>query len=298
MDNPGNDLEIAKILSRKALNYIEDTKSKMAGKTETYVQGDYFLYLNTYALILYKLKQYDSAFYYQDMLYRKGKVLNTEGLEHYAAYAEKVKGLDFEQQFLELQLLRGVNSPKMLARLQSVYKQLSLPEDRFTILRKQNNILSEQKNAATIKKKLGTTAAKDFTLKNLLGNDVTLSTYKNKVVILDFWATWCAPCKASFPDMQELVNKYKNDTDVVFLFIDVLETKEPIKVREMVADYIKENNYSFNVLFDEKNTVAKEYKIYAIPQKFVIDKKGNVVYMSDDITYLTDISVVIEGAKK
>lgn len=297
IDNRGNNLEIAKMLSRKALQYIKDKESTTAGKLEANIIGDYFLYLNTYALVLYKLNQYDSAFYYQDMMYHQGKVLNTEGLERYAVYAEKVKGLSFVKNFLEQQLLLGVNSAKMLTQLQSVYKQLNLPENEFTNLQKKNNVLAEQKNIAAIKKKLGTTTAKDFTLKNLLGNDVTLSTYKGKVVILDFWATWCAPCKASFPGMQELVNKHKEDTDVVFLFVDVLETKDPQKVREMVRSYVKDNNYSFNVLFDEKNQVVKDYKVVAIPHKFVIDKKGSVVFISDDINYLDDISLVIDGAK-
>lgn len=297
IDNPGKNLEVALMLSRKALKYSEEKKSLAKGKPEANILGDYYIYLNTYALVLYKFKKYDSAFYYQEMMYRKNDVLNTEGLERYAAYTEKVKGLDYTKEFLEKQLIRGINSPKMLAQLQRVYKLLNLPKDRFTNLQKENNMLVEKKNTASIKKKLGTTTAPDFQLKNLLGDDVSLSTYKNKVVILDFWATWCAPCKASFPGMQKLVTKYKNDTDVVFLFIDVWETKEHLKVKEIISDFIKENNYSFNVLFDEKNKVVSDYKIFSIPNKFVIDKKGYVVFMSEDLNGLTDISSVIEAAK-
>ena len=185
----------------------------------------------------------------------------------------------------------------MLDHLQAIYKQLNLPNDEFNNLQKKNKLLADQKNAAAIKRKLGTTKATDFKLKNLSGEAVSLSGLKNKVVVLDFWATWCGPCKASFPAMQELVNKYKNDTTVVFLFIDVLETKEPPKVRELVVKYIKENNYNFNVLFDEKNKASKAYKVISVPSKFIIDKKGNVVYMSNDANFLDDISSLIDEAK-
>lgn len=110
---------------------------------------------------------------------------------------------------------------------------------------------------------------------------VTLSQLKNKVVILDFWATWCSPCKASFPTMQLLVNKYKDDKDIAFLFIDTKEFTTPQNTLTEVSKYIQEKKYSFNVLFDSKNRVKKitkwnrfqenllltKLEIYCTPQK-------------------------------
>jgi len=298
IEKPGRSLEIAKMLSKRSLDYINaEKRSKTSDWNLTDLLGPYYKYLNTYTLILYKTKQYDSAFYYQDLMYRQSNVLNVEGLERYTVYAEKVKGVTFTKQVLEQQLLNGVKSPIMLEHLQRIYKQLNLPENEFDNLQKKNKLLAEQKNAAEIKRKLGTTKAMDFKLKNLSGEMVQLSSLKSKVVVLDFWATWCGPCKASFPEMQELVNKYNADTGVVFLFIDTWETKEPQKIKEMVATYMKDNKYGFNVLFDEKDIVVKNYKVQGIPKKFVIDKKGNVVFISDDANYLADISLVIEAAK-
>ena len=298
IENPGGSFEIAKLLSKRSLDYMDaEKRSKKTDWSMADLLGPYYKYLNTYALVFYKLHQYDSAFYYQDIMYRQSNVLNTEGLERYAVYAEKVKGLNFAKQVLEQQLLSGVKSPIMLDHLQAIYKQLNLSKDEFNNLQKKNKLLAEQKNAAAIKRNLGTTKAMDFKLQNLSGEAVSLSGLKNKVVVLDFWATWCAPCKAAFPEMQELVNKYKADTGVVFLFIDVWETKEPKKTKEIVANYMKDNSYSFNVLFDEKDEVVNAYKVRGIPQKFVIDKKGNVVFISDDGNYMADISLVIEAAK-
>jgi thiol-disulfide isomerase/thioredoxin len=301
LDNGESNLELAKALSSKSIEYIESMIKKgikLGGNGEDlYAVHD--MNINTYALVLYKLGQYDSAFYHQYLIYKKDKeLLDDAGYERLAAYMEKAKGIDSTRNFIEDQLARGLNSPRVLNQLQAIYKQLNLSPDAFNQLQIENNGLVKLKNIKLIKAKMGSTVAKDFLLKNILNEEVLLSSYRNKVVVLDFWATWCGPCKGSFPKMQELVNKYKADTGVVFLFIDVWESKEPKKVKEMVTEYIKENNFSFNVLFDENRKVVKDYRIQAIPQKFIIDKRGNIVFMSDDINYLDDISLAIEAAKK
>jgi len=122
-----------------------------------------------------------------------------------------------------------------------------------------------------------------------------LSSLKNKVIVLDFWATWCGPCRASFPAMQEAVTKYKDDKEVAFLFIDVFENKQPKKMQAETAKFISDNKYDFQVLLDTKDKVAGDYKVNAIPVKFIINKKGNIVFMGE---LQNDISTVIEAAKK
>jgi peroxiredoxin len=129
--------------------------------------------------------------------------------------------------------------------------------------------------------------APKFSLKDFSGKTVSLVDLKGKVVIIDFWATWCVPCKASFPGMQMAVTKYKDDPNVEFLFIDVMEQTDDYvnDVKKFIAD----NSYTFHVLFDEKNEsghlknkTAKDYEYDSsqIPAQYVIDKKGRIRFES------------------
>jgi thiol-disulfide isomerase/thioredoxin len=152
-----------------------------------------------------------------------------------------------------------------------------------TVLAQSNSIKfnkDELPNKAINKK------APDFKLKDLQGNTVSLSALKGKVVVVDFWATWCGPCLASFPAMQLVVNKYKDSSDVVFLFVDTWESqaKEKERIAE-VTSIIKESKVNFRVLLDEKRKgkadeydVALKYSAEIIPTKFVIGKDGNIKF--------------------
>jgi peroxiredoxin len=147
--------------------------------------------------------------------------------------------------------------------------------------------------------------APEFTLKDLDGKIVSLTDMKGKVVVLDFWATWCFPCKASFPGMQLAVKKYKNDPNVKFLFIDVWEQGDYYV--DDVKKFINNNHYDFHVLLDEKqsdNKVTKVeflYDVNAIPTKFVIDKAGDIRFkyvgnLSNPAKVLDEVSAMIELA--
>jgi thiol-disulfide isomerase/thioredoxin len=139
---------------------------------------------------------------------------------------------------------------------------------------------SMSKLKADLAQKMINKPAPAFSLKDLDGKTVPLSDLKGKVVILDFWATWCTPCKASFPGMQLAVRKYKNNPNVKFLFVDLWETGD--YYTDDIRKFIKDSHYDFHVLLDEKlsgskyTKVGQLYNINAIPTKIIIDKKGNI----------------------
>lgn len=147
--------------------------------------------------------------------------------------------------------------------------------------------------------------APGFTLLNREGKEVSLADYKGKVVVLDFWATWCGPCIISFPGMQAAVNKYKDDPEVEFIFIDTWQRENNYK--ELVEKFITQNNYTFHVLFDEmkerSKAVVTAYGVQGIPTKVVIDKEGFIRFQaaggSDNVQEIvTEMETKIELAKK
>ena len=108
-----------------------------------------------------------------------------------------------------------------------------------------------------------------FTLQDLEGNKVSLSDYKGKVVFLDFWATWCPPCRASIPKVEKLYEQFKDDEDFVVLGINLQEDKDRI------IKFIRKQKMNYPILLGDKKVITN-YKISAIPQFFIMDKKGDI----------------------
>ncbi len=111
--------------------------------------------------------------------------------------------------------------------------------------------------------------APDFRLKDLKGAEVALNEFKGKVVLVDFWATWCGPCREEMPDLDKL-HRQLSGKDVVVLALDV---NEPL---ETVAEYIGKEKFTFPVLLADGTDVMDRYGVHAYPTLFAIDKKGVV----------------------
>ncbi len=115
-------------------------------------------------------------------------------------------------------------------------------------------------------------AASDFTLRDVDGKDVRLSDYAGKVVLIDFWATWCTPCQAELPHLQELYDQYKDKGFVVLaVSMDGPETLAN------VAPFARQNNLTFPMLLDEDTKVVAVYNPKrTAPLSVLVDRKGRI----------------------
>ncbi|HZR45283.1 MAG TPA: redoxin domain-containing protein [Candidatus Manganitrophaceae bacterium] len=110
--------------------------------------------------------------------------------------------------------------------------------------------------------------APDFRIKNLKGGLTSLSQHRGKVVLINFWATWCEPCRAEMPSMEELYSNYsRNDFEILAVSIDT--TGEP-----PVHLFIEDFGFTFPVLMDEEFTVNDHYQVRVVPTSILVDRKG------------------------
>lgn len=110
--------------------------------------------------------------------------------------------------------------------------------------------------------------APTFTLKNLAGEDVSLQDYRGKKVMLNFWATWCPPCKEEMPAMEQFYKEKSKDVEILAVNLDS---------QNNVKSFVQENNLSFPILLDQNGATQQTYSIISIPTTFIIDEQGLIL---------------------
>lgn len=308
LDKEAPDINMAKKLSKQSLDLLEAEQVDLTANKPSYLTTDqwkkrlessFFMYADTYALILYKKGEKEEAYAYQYKVCNSGGYVGGEMYERLAIFMEDVKGGTETEGFLA----DKIRSNDATGAMKKQHRRLFLANN--TIEQAYNKHLAGLEKEAAVKFKEELVAkmieedAPDFRLVNLEGKEVSLDDMKGKVVVLDFWATWCGPCKASFPGMQKMVNQYKDSDQVVFLFIDTWERGK--NKEKDVTDFISKNEYTFNVLMDKEDKIVAKYKVEGIPTKFVLDGNGkirfkSVGYSGNNEALVTEMNLMIELA--
>ena len=156
--------------------------------------------------------------------------------------------------------------------------------------KKEEKNTSNKEDSKEEKSDAKTVAAPDFTLTDQSGKTHTLSEYKGKTVFLNFWATWCGPCRQEMPHIQKIYEEYnKNEDDLVVLGVANPRTDSHPKnsdvSEEEIKQFLEDNGYDYPVAMDTTGDVFSTYGISSFPTTFMIDKDGNVFgYVSGSLT--------------
>ena len=134
--------------------------------------------------------------------------------------------------------------------------------------------------------------APNFVLDSNTGKPIKLSDYKGKVVMINFWATWCGPCRQEWPLLESIYKQYKNQ-DFVLLGVNVEPDPKP------AGEWLKKQPATFPVLYDVKSDVSDRYKVTGMPTTVWVDKKGNLRFVhqsfkpGDENEYMNNIRTLL-----
>lgn len=131
--------------------------------------------------------------------------------------------------------------------------------------------------------------APNFTLKNLEGEEVSLSDYRGNIVLVNFWATWCKYCDIEMPDLQKLDSE---NEDLVVLAVNVMEDESTVE------EYIEKGGYDFDLALDKEGDIAKTYLVSGLPTSYFVDKDGILLGGVPGMMTYAQMNQLVEGIRE
>lgn len=255
------------------------------------------------------------------LLFVRGAILNAQGKKVEAVQALEssleIGGADSEKNAYDLYVVIIKSNGDTTATLRATERAISegaATQNAVATYRELQRAVGRdsitiEKNLSELKKKSSSVAAErlskemlqrsgvDGELTSIDGKNVKLSDLKGKVVFIDYWATWCGPCKMSFPGLQKLYEKYKSNPRVAIMAVNVWE-REKDRIQH-VKKFLESNpSLQFPVYFDLTDAVVGKYGVTGIPTKFILDLSGRIQFKEVGYTseeqFLEDVSMKIE----
>ncbi|MCK0132139.1 TlpA family protein disulfide reductase [Flavobacteriaceae bacterium F08102] len=247
--------------------------------------NDRLAYLNyQYASYYNCVHEYKKAFRYAKKAFQLVEDGNfmfnraTKINDLYVSLIEKISPKN-SKNILEKSIAGNRYTTAMTKKLKNIYIDQHKTEAGFKkyyrALIKSNNHFNKEIESLLIHK-----PAPKFSLLNVDGEEVTKESLKGKIVVLDFWATWCGPCIASFPAMAELKAYFSVNDDVEFVFVNTGERNFSSydELNERISNFLIERALDFNVILDAQHSMASDFTVGNLPTKIIIDKQGNIRY--------------------
>lgn len=138
--------------------------------------------------------------------------------------------------------------------------------------------------------------ARDIVLTDMSGKQVSLDSFKGKTVVLNFWATWCPPCRGEMPEFDELNKEFQKTGEAVLLAVNLTDGKR--ETPERVAEFLRETGYTMTVLLDEKQEAASFFGVRYIPTTFILDKDGRLAGQIQGATTKDAVLELLRKAEK
>lgn len=122
------------------------------------------------------------------------------------------------------------------------------------------------------------------------GNRVRLSDLRGKTVVLDFWASWCAPCRAQAPIIDKLARQHEKDGDLVVVGVNTSDEQEA------AIQFARSHNLAYTMLYDEQNQVARAYSVTGLPTLIVVDRAGKIVAVRRSVVRQKELEQLVATA--